>query len=146
MIDDDKAAQTMFGTSDIHGDAERAISRNAMENELHTPQQATQRAEAWRGEFQALGLSSTESAQLADLKGHPTDDQRKAWQEDSRKALVQDFGPEGAGQALADTQRYLAQRPQLREYLRKTGLGDHPSWVRTVADKARQARASGKLK
>lgn len=145
MFDEDKAARTLFDGAKDHGDAERAIERNAMENELLTPAQATQRAEAWRGEFQALGLSSTESARLADLKGHPTDEQRKAWQEDSRKALVQDFGPDGAGQALADTKAYLQKQPALRDYLRKTGLGDHPSWVRTVAVKARQARAAGKL-
>lgn len=144
MLDDEMAAR-MFGDSPIHGDAERTIARGVMENELGTPDQADARAEAWSGVFKGIGLSSTESGRLADLKGQPTDEQRAAWQEDSRKALVQDFGPQGAGEALADAKKYLAKHPDLSEYLRKTGLGDHPMWIRTLADKARQARTAGKL-
>lgn len=145
MIDDNAAAQTMFGGSPIHGDAQREIARSAMEGELATPQQAAQRSEAWGTVFSGLGLNATESARLAGLKTDATPEQREAWREDSRKALTQDYGPEGAGQALRDTQAYIAKHPELRQFLSKTGLGDHPQWVRTVAAKAREARKAGKL-
>lgn len=145
MISDDEMAARLFGDSPIHGDAERTIARNAMENGLSTPEQANARAEAWRGEFQALGLSSTESARLAGLTTDATPEQRAAWQADSRAALRQDYGDD-AGQALADTKKYLQGQPALREYLRKTGLGDHPMWVRAIAEKARAARTAGKLR
>lgn len=144
MMTDDEKAAVLFDNPNVHGDAARAIERNALDN-LATRHEAAAQAEGMAEHFRAIGLTSTEASRLADLRGNPTPETRKAWQADATKALRQDFGDD-AGQALKDAKAYLQQNPKLRDHLHKTGLGDHPQWVRTVAEKARAARAAGKLK
>lgn len=144
MVTDDEMAARLFDSPNVHGDAARAIERNALDN-LATREEAVAQAEGMVEHFRAIGLNSTEAARLADLRGNPTPEQRQVWREDATKALRQDYG-DAAGNVLKDVRAYVAQHPKLREHLRKTGLGDHPQWVRTVAEKARAARAAGKLR
>lgn len=144
MMTDDEKAAVLFDNPNVHGDAARAIERNALDN-LATRDEAAAQAEGMAEHFRAIGLTSTEASRLADLRGNPTPEQRQVWREDATKALRQDYG-DAAGDVLKDVRAYIAQHPKLRDHLRKTGLGDHPQWVRTVAAKARAARAAGKLR
>lgn len=144
MMTDEQMAAALFDNPNVHGDAARAIERNALDN-LATRHEAAAQAEGMAEHFRAIGLTSTEASRLADLRGNPTPEQRQVWREDATKALRQDYG-DAAGDVLKDVRAYIAQHPKLRDHLRKTGLGDHPQWVRTVAEKAREARKAGKLK
>lgn len=144
MMTDEQMAAALFDNPNVHGDAARAIERNALDN-LATREEARVQAEGMAEHFRAIGLTSTEASRLADLRGNPTPEQRQVWREDATKALRQDYG-DAAGDVLNDVRAYIAQHPKLRDHLRKTGLGDHPQWVRTVAAKARAARAAGKLR
>jgi len=144
MMTDDEMAARLFDNPNVHGDAARAIERNALDN-LATRHEAAAQAEGMAEHFRAIGLTSTEASRLADLRGNPTPEQRQVWREDATKALRQDYG-DAAGDVLKDVRAYIAQHPKLRDHLRNTGLGDHPQWVRTVAEKAREARKAGKLR
>ncbi|WP_415257612.1 hypothetical protein [Thauera phenylacetica] len=144
MVTDDEKAAVLFDNPNVHGDAARAIERSALDN-LATRHEAATQAEGMAEHFRAIGLTSTEASRLADLRGNPSPEQRQAWREDATKALRQDYG-DAAGDVLKDVRAYIAQHPKLRDHLRNTGLGDHPQWVRTVAAKARAARAAGKLR
>lgn len=144
MMTDDEKAAVLFDNPNVHGDAARAIERNALDN-LATREEARAQAEGMAEHFRAIGLNSTEASRLADLRGNPTPEQRQVWREDATKALRQDYG-DAAGDVLKDVRAYIAQHPKLRDHLRNTGLGDHPQWVRTVAEKAREARKAGKLR
>lgn len=144
MMTDDEKAAVLFDNPNVHGDAARAIERNALDN-LATRDEAAAQAEGMAEHFRAIGLTSTEASRLADLRGNPTPEQRQVWREDATKALRQDYG-DAAGDVLKDVRAYIAQHPKLRDHLRNTGLGDHPQWVRTVAEKAREARKAGKLR
>ncbi len=144
MMTDDEKAAVLFDNPNVHGDAARAIERNALDN-LATREEARVQAEGMAEHFRAIGLTSTEASRLADLRGNPTPEQRQVWREDATKALRQDYG-DAAGDVLKDVRAYIAQHPKLRDHLRNTGLGDHPQWVRTVAEKAREARKAGKLR
>jgi len=144
MMTDDEKAAVLFDNPNVYGDAARTIERNALDN-LATRDEAAAQAEGMAEHFRTIGLTSTEASRLADLRGNPTPEQRQAWREDATKTLRQDYG-DAAGDVLKDVRAYIAQHPKLRDHLRKTGLGDHPQWVRTVAAKARAARAAGKLR
>jgi len=144
MMTDEQMAAALFDNPNVHGDAARAIERNALDN-LATRHEAAAQAEGMAEHFRAIGLTSTEASRLADLRGNPTPEQRQVWREDATKALRQDYG-DAAGDVLKDVRAYIAQHPKLRDHLRNTGLGDHPQWVRTVAEKAREARKAGKLR
>ncbi len=149
VTDEDRAA-ALFSSSPIHGDAERAIERAALEDGSATPDAAREAAQSWRGTFDRHGLNSTESAQLADLAiaahRQPADEQTRArWAEDAKAALLQDFGPENIALALADAKKIIAKDPKLAAYLDQSGLGSHPTVVRLVAQKARAMRKAGRL-
>lgn len=151
-----EVADRLFKTGDPalnHSDGMRAIEQAAMHDFLASPEEASQAAEHWGGVFQAVGLSASESAQLADIgiatfTTPATPELRTSWVEQSQQALLQDFGPQGARAALDDARRFVAIHagPDLREVLDSTGLGDHPHVVRLIAAKARAARIAGKLK
>lgn len=152
---DAEVADKLFGGGDPllrHGDAGRAIERSAMEDHLSDPDEAKDVAAAWAYEFDRFDLSSTESAQLADLgaavfANPATPELVLQWAEEAKTALAQDFGPHGAAQALADA-RLLIEKfgtPELRDVLDSTGLGSRPEIVRLAAAKARALRLAGKL-
>lgn len=149
MSEEDRA-DTMFGDSPIHGDAERSISNSMKELELMTPMEADKIANEWSGIFSEYQLNATESVQLADLGASvyvnpPSETTMADWEGQAKAALAQEYGPDGAGQALADAKALIARNPTLHKYLHKTGLGSHPNVVRIAAAKASALRSQGKL-
>ena len=154
-LSDEEHAQRMFGDTDPElqfGDAMRDIEAAVLQ-ELGDPADAAATASQWASEFQTLGLTHAESVTLTEVgiaavTSAPSPETVLTWQEDARTALLQDFGPRGAHQALQDAQRYLGRfgTPELRDVLDMTGLGNHPAIVRTIAAKARQARLEGRLR
>lgn len=148
--DDADVAAVMFKDSPIHGDAERAIESALKEHELQAPAAAQAVAQEWTPIFNDLGLNSTESAQLTEIGlsayiNPPDATLVGNWEADAKAVLKQEYGVDGAHQALADAQALIARNPTLRNYLHETGLGSHPQVVRIAAMKARDLRARGKL-
>jgi predicted short-subunit dehydrogenase-like oxidoreductase (DUF2520 family) len=154
QVTDEDRAQTLFGGTDpvrLHGDAAREIERMMMEN-LADPDEAAAAAADWVAEFQELGLTSTESATITGIAASvvnnpPSAQMVTSWVEESRAALVQDYGREGAAQALADAREFIGRfgTPELRDVLNMTGLGNHPDVVRVAAQKARALRLAGRF-
>lgn len=154
-LDEADQAQRLFATDDpalYHGDSMLAIESAAMETFIQSPEEAREAAQQWGEVFQNFQLNSTESKAVADigvnvLSTPPNDELLATWVEDSKAALVQDHGPKGAAQALADAQAYVrmyASR-EVKAMLEATGLGDHPQLVRMAAAKGRALRQAGKL-
>lgn len=154
-LSDEEHAERMFGDSDpvlTYGDAARDIESAVLES-LGDPEEAASTATQWASEFQTLGLTHAESVTLTEVgiaavTSAPSAETVLTWQEDARTALLQDFGPKGAAQALADAQTFVTRfgSPELRDVLNMTGLGNHPRVVRVIAAKARAARLEGRLR
>ena len=153
-LSDEEHAQRMFDTEPTlaYGDAVRSIETVMLE-QLGSPEEASATAAEWAGAFSEMGLSHQEAALVTEIgisaiSTPPSPETVTQWTEAARDALVQDYGPRGAHQALQDAQRYLGRfgTPELRDVLDMTGLGNHPSVVRVIAQKARQARLEGRLR
>lgn len=154
LTEADKEAR-LFQTDDptlYHGDSMRSIESAAMEKFLSSPEDARDAAEHWGNQFQLFELTSSESAAVADIGvsvfTNPASPELVAtWTEQAREVLVQDFGPKGAAQALADAREFVTTyaTPELKDVLMSTGLGNHPQLVRIAAAKARALRQAGKL-
>jgi hypothetical protein len=153
-LSDEEHAQRMFDTEPTlaYGDAVRSIE-TAMLEQLGSPEEASATAAEWAGAFSEMGLSHQEATLVTEIgisaiSTPPSPEIVTQWTEAAKDALVQDYGPRGAHQALADAQRYLARfgTPELRDVLDMTGLGNHPAIVRVIAQKARQARLEGRLR
>jgi hypothetical protein len=152
---EEEMADAMFGESDPalqFGDAMRAIESAAMEN-LADPDDAADTARYWGEAFTALGLTHRDAMEIAELgisamSTPATPEVVTMWTEQARDALLMDYGPKGARQALDDARRYIELHagPDLREVLNLTGLGSHPTLVRIAAARARTARMSGLLR
>jgi hypothetical protein len=143
--DEQTAAEVLFDGANDHGDAERAIQNTLIETDLTTPEEAAAVAQEWRPVFQTLQLNSSESTAMANLgaavyRNPPSPETLAGWANEAKAALLQDFGPGGVGQALADAKAWVARDPKLVQYLNETGLGSHPSVVRLAAAKARAAK------
>jgi hypothetical protein len=139
------AGAVLFDGANDHGDAERAIQNTLIETDLTTPEEAAAVAQEWRPVFQTLQLNSSESTAMANLgaavyRNPPSPETLAGWANEAKAALLQDFGPGGVGQALADAKAWVARDPKLVQYLNETGLGSHPSVVRLAAAKARAAK------
>jgi hypothetical protein len=152
---DAELAERMFADTDPElqfGDAMRSIE-TAMLQELGDPADAAATASQWAGHYAELGLTHQEAVSVTEIgisaiSTPPSPETVIQWTEAAKDALVQDYGPRGAHQALQDAQRYLGRfgTPELRDVLDMTGLGNHPAIVRTIAAKARQARLEGRLR
>lgn len=154
-LDEADQAQRLFSTDDPalhHGDGLRAIESAAMETFIQSPEDAREIAQHWGEVFQSFELNATESKAVADIgvaafTELPTPELVTTWVEQSKEALVADYGPRGAAQALDDAQAYVttyASR-ELRDVLMSTGLGNHPHLVRMAAAKGRALRMAGKF-
>lgn len=135
-----------------HGDAMRSIESAAMEQFTSSPDEAKEASAYWGAHFQSFELTGTESAAVADIgvQAFTTPASPalvESWTEQARAVLVQDYGPTGAAQALADARTFVNAyaTPELRDTLMATGLGNHPQLVRIAAAKARALRMAGKL-
>jgi hypothetical protein len=148
----DTANTEMFSAS-IHADALREIEASAMQDHFASPDDARQTAAQWGQTFNSFELNASESASLAQLGASalarpPGPELVQSWTEQSRDVLLQEAGPQGAAQALADVQ-LMVQRfgtPELRDMLEATGLGNHPVVVRMAIQKAKALRNAGKLR
>lgn len=134
-----------------HGNAMRDIEGAALENLLDHAEAADEAA-FWGETFSKFDLSSTESAMLTNvgistLNNPATPEIVMSWVEESRAVLVQDFGPQGARQALDDARQFVNAygTPELIDILNATGLGNHPAVIRVITAKARAAKLAGKL-
>lgn len=151
---DAELAERMFDTDPelLFGDAMRDIE-SAMLEELGDPAEAAATASQWAGAFSELGLTHQEAVNVTEIgigaiTNPPAPEIVASWTEQAKDALVQDFGPRGAHQALVDAQAFVTRfgSPELRDVLNATGLGNHPQVVRVIAQKARQARLEGRLR
>jgi hypothetical protein len=68
----------------------------------------------------------------------PSAETKASWEAEAWNALRGQYGGEqGARDALAAAQRYIARDPLLVEYLKGTGLGSHPKFVQAAVQAAR---------
>ncbi len=102
----------------------------------------------WAGVFADLALNADDARHVVSLAtmDEPTPEEAAAWPGAAKAALQGEYGPDGWEQALADARRLVGRDPRLKDFLNRTGLGDHPDVVRIAARQARAAIASGKLK
>lgn len=147
-------AQRMYGATDptlTHRDATQAIVNASVEEHLHDPETAQEIASEWAATFQLHNLSSTESKELADIGASvmanpPTAEMVEAWTETALANLQQEYGTNGAPQALRDAQAYVASVPGAADMLDNLGLGNHPKVVALAAARGRALRLAGKLR
>lgn len=151
---DDALARKLYDAPtgpDYFGDATRAIVTDLRERELMPDQDAQAQAATWSPVFAELGLSSVEASNVVDAAiaaaRNAGDDGELAasWAADAANIVRQDYGPEGAGQALADARALVARYPKIARMLEETGLGNHPAIVRIACAKARALRLRGEL-
>lgn len=102
---------------------------------------------AWAGTFTDAGLTPQEAQDVVALAlmEEPSADELAAWPAQAQAKLQEAFGDD-AEQALADARLLVKRDPRVRDFLNRTGLGDHPYIVKLAADRARALIASGKLK
>lgn len=154
-LDEADQGARLFGGGDPalhHGDAMRSLESAAMEKFLSSPEEAKEASAFWGEAFQSFELTGTESSTVADIgvaafTNPPAPELVATWTEQARSVLVQDYGPQGAAQALKDARTYVNNygTPELLDVLLSTGLGNHPQLVRIAAAKARAMRMAGKL-
>jgi hypothetical protein len=101
----------------------------------------------WAGVFVDAGLTPQDAADMVrvGLIDEPTPEEAAAWPEQAHAALREAYGDD-AQQALADARLLVRRDPRLKDFLNRTGLGDHPAVVKLAARRARELIASGKLK
>ncbi len=153
-LSDAEQAQRLFGGTDptlTHADATQAILNAGLEDHLHDPETATQIAGEWAGVFAEHQLNASESKQLADigaqvLRSPPTPELLAQWEGKAIQTLQQEFGVQGAGQALQDARAYVASVPGAADMLDRLGIGSHPKVVALAAARGRAARLAGKLR
>lgn len=102
---------------------------------------------AWAGVFADMGLDAVDAAAMVrvGLIDEPTPEEAAAWPEQAQAALRETFGDD-AQQALADARLLVGRDPRLKDFLNRTGLGDHPHVVKLAAQRARALIANGTLK
>lgn len=153
LDEDHQQSRAMYGKTDptlTHGDATRAITSAAMEDNLSTPYEAAKIAAQWAGTFAQHELTSTDSAQIVDIaaaaaKNPPSPEIVATWTEQAIQHLQTTYGVQGAGQALRDARAYV-QHTGVADLLDAWGLGAHPKLVALAAAKGRALRLAGKLK
>lgn len=132
-------------------DDERAFETGLKQTAAYTPEEAQQTAHIYSNAFAALSLTSPQAKDLFDAvrsAAHrpPTDEDRERWKGETRAALTQEFGLDGAAQALRDAQVLIRKVPALHRELNMLGIDGHPRIVRAIANRAHEARKSGRLK
>ena len=116
-----------------------------------SPEQAAE-VLAWKGIARDVGASSQQVTELRDVLGKelanglPSEEVRAQWANDASEQLRRQYGEQGAQEALADANKLIARDPRLAAWLEKSGLGNHPAYVKAAVELARQQRAQGKLK
>lgn len=131
-------------------DDTRSFETGLKETAAYTPEEAQQTARIYSNAFAALSLTAPQAKDLFDAvrsAAHrpPSDADRERWQGETRAALRQEFGLDGAAQALRDAQALIRKVPALHRELNMLGIDGHPRVIRAIADRARQARRAGKL-
>lgn len=94
-----------------------------------------------------LGLTTDDARTLvsASMVAAPDAATSAAWRTESMTALKEAYGDQ-AYQRLADAKLLVQRDPRIKSFLNASGLGDKPSVVLILVEKARQARVSGRLK
>lgn len=153
-LTDAEQAERLFGGTDptlTHRNATQAILNAGLEDHLHDPETAKQIAGEWAQTFAEHQLNATESKELADigaqvLRSPPTPELLAQWEGTAIQNLQQEFGVQGAGQALQDARAYVASVPGAADMLDRLGIGSHPKVVALAAARGRAARLAGKLR
>lgn len=153
-LTDAEQAERLFGGTDptlTHTDATRALINSSLEDHLHDPETAGEIAAEWAEVFAEHQLNATESKELADigaqvLRSPPTPELLAQWEGSAIQTLQQEFGVQGAGQALQDARTYVASVPGAADMLDRLGIGSHPKVTALAAARGRAARLAGKLR
>ncbi len=100
--------------------------------------------------FADHGLSANESRDVVSLArqigANPPDEAtEQQWQRDAWEDLVRARGEKGATEALDLARQLVARDPRTTKLLDTTRLGNHPRFVKLMVEKARSARARGRL-
>lgn len=135
----------------MHRDAVRSVEQGAKEVGLMSPEAARQHvASNFEPVLRRYDLLSTESQALAALHrdalgSAPDAETRAKWRDEAKAALLQEYGPDGVGRALADGRAFIKQDPQLRKFAAR-GFGDNKAIALMAARLGTQARKDGRLK
>jgi hypothetical protein len=127
-------AQVMRDVADV------SVQRLGMSTE-----DAAANAEATAASFEAFGIGATEAASLTEyavgiVTREVSDAQRMQWRRDARDVIAQEVGPENVDRAIAQAQALVRRHPSTRQWLARTGAGDHPAFVRAVINVAWRQR------
>lgn len=103
---------------------------------------------AWAGVFTDVGLTTQDAQDVVKLAlmDEPNAEEMQGWRGQAEASLQETYGADDWQQALADARLLVKRDPRLKDFLNRTGLGDHPHVVKLAAQRAREQIASGKLK
>jgi len=131
--------------------ADAGYYRDELKPADDSPEQAAE-VLSWKGILRDVGASPQQVAELKDVLGRelanglPSEETRAQWATDAAEQLRRQYGEDGAREALADANRMIARDPRLKVWLEKSGLGNHPAYVRAAVELARSQRLAGRLK
>lgn len=142
-------AELVYKDSPIYESPKLAIKNAAEREYLVNAEDAAKVAQSWEPTLRAFDLNATEAETLTHLGiamsvNAPDPETTEAWVGDAKGALRQEYGVK-AGEALQAAQRMIARDPSTARWLERTGLGNHPKFVRIAAAKAMALKARGKL-
>lgn len=143
-LSDAEQAERLFAGSPIHGDAERATVSALTETGDYTPDEAAEVFETYLPMAEALQLNASESKAAAEVligawKSEPTPALVSSWTEKSVADIAAAYGAQRVAEVLRTAQDYVQGIPELYDLLRGA-IGNHPTLVRLVADRAMRAR------
>lgn len=101
----------------------------------------------WAGVFADAGLDAQTASTLVEVaKASYSDETMQAWPEQAKASLREAFGEDDWQHALNDARLLVKRDPRVAKHLDETGLGNHPTVVRVIAQRARALIANGTLK
>ncbi len=152
-LTEDELAKRLYGNTDptlTHSSAVVALVNAGVQDHLLDPKEAREIAGEWAGVFAQHNLNATQSAELADIgasvmRNAPSAEVVEAWTETAIQNLQQEYGVNGAGQALQDARNYIAGVPGAAAMIDNLGLGNHPKVVAIAAARGRALRLGGRV-
>lgn len=134
-----------FNANETYQDA---LPDDVLTNDELTPELREAATREFRAMAGDLALPPAELSQFVTLakwaeSNPPTQEQHDSWRQDALATLEREF--DDPAQALKDANALLRRDPRVRALIDHFGLGNHPSVVKMIAQRARSERAKGRL-
>ncbi len=133
----------------VHGSTMRSIETAATERFNMSPADARVSSKVWGEVFTEFAVAPADAQALTDIgiavmAGTIPEQTVDGWAGDARASLRSEFG-DRADAALADARKLVDKHPRLKAWLESSGMGNNPKVVMSMARKAAQLRAAGRL-